>query len=271
MAGEIGSSRTSASPWRVPWLRVARRGFFFARFVAAVACAGADALFRSLTGRTRTVDRAAWLQRWSRLVLRSVGIRVTVKGTPPTSGMLVSNHLSYLDILVISSAHPFVFVSKAEVGSWPVFGILARMGGTLFVRRDRRTDVRRLNAEVITAVERGVVVVVFPEATSSNGHQILPFHASLLAPAVDNGWSVTPAWVGYQMPEGSVEEEVCYWRDMVFFPHLLTLISCSSITAEVRFGSAVRPSVDRKEFALQLRDAVADLGGLAPAPAPTPR
>lgn len=95
-------------------------------------------------------------------------------------GLLVSNHLSYVDVLVIGAITPAIFVSKNEARHWPVFGALARLAGTIFVRRDKRTDVARLAAEIKNALDAGVLVVLFPEGTSSAGARVLPFKSALL-------------------------------------------------------------------------------------------
>ena len=75
--------------------------------------------------------------------MRVLGIHIPVSGTPPEGGLLVANHLSYVDILVLSAVHPFLFVAKSEVREWPLFGLLARLAGTLFIRRDLPGDVGR--------------------------------------------------------------------------------------------------------------------------------
>jgi len=242
-------------------LRFFRLAVRLAGFVGIVAGASGDYLIRVLAGggRSGVRSRGEWLTRWSRRTLRVIHVQLQFSGAPPSGGLLVANHLTYLDILVLAAAHPMVFVAKSEVRAWPVFGWLARMGGTLFVRRDHRGDVSRVNAELAAAVAAGSVVVVFPEGTSSDGHEVLPFRSSLLAPAAAGAWPVTPAWIGYEMPEGSVEDEVCYWRDMVFLPHFLNLLSQPRINATIRFGRTVVAGTDRKRVALELHDAVVGL------------
>src|SRR6185437_308568 len=128
-------------------------------------------------------ERALWLQHCSRRILRIFKTQITASGTIPAKGLLVSNHLSYVDILIISSITPAIFVAKREVSGWPVFGPLARMGGTLFVDRGRRTLVGKTTDEIQSALDQGALVVLFPEGTSSNGQTVLPFKSSLLEPA----------------------------------------------------------------------------------------
>ena len=241
--------------------RFCRRWFRLAGFVGVILGALGDwvKVMALHPGGSRMQAKAEWLSRWSRRALSRLDIHVRCTGAPPRRGILVANHLGYLDILVLSATYPFVFLAKFEVRSWPLFGWLARMGGTLFVRRDVRSDVTRVNAELAAVVEAGLVVVIFPEGTSTDGHRVLPFHSSLLAPPATHGWPVTPAGIGYTMADGSVEDEVCYWRDMVFLPHFLNLLKKTRIDARVLFGPAITAGPDRKRLAREMHDAVVAL------------
>ena len=205
------------------------------------------------------VARALWLQRTARAHFRLFGGTVSVSGEIPQRGLLVANHLSYLDIVVIASVTPAVFVSKAEVRRWPVFGALAAMGGTIFIQRDRRTHVGEVNDEIEQALAGGVLVVIFPEGTSSDGETILPFRAPLLEPALRGGHELATAWIHYDLADGDPKTEVCYWGDHAFFPHLLNLLGKKNVRATLRFGKFHRATHDRKELAVQLRDAVLKL------------
>ncbi|MGE3308819.1 MAG: lysophospholipid acyltransferase family protein [Limisphaerales bacterium] len=199
---------------------------------------------------------AAWVQRWSRRSLSRVGIRVEAVGTVPTQGILVCNHLGYLDIGVIAICGPMVFVSKAEVARWPFMGSLARCAGTLFLRRDQRAHVAEISAAFRPIVEGGTVVAMFPEGTSSGGDSVLPFRPSLLEPAAANGWPVTPACIRYEVSDGLVSEDVAYWREMTFAPHFLNLMSKRWIVARVEFGNPIQGIRDRKELSRRLHGEV---------------
>ena len=205
--------------------------------------------------------RALWLQRWSRVVSRLIGLRLHHHGTPPSSGMIVSNHLSYLDILAYSALVPCVFVAKKEVASWPVLGLFARTAGTIFVDRTRRMKVADTNQQIAEALQAGTVVVLFAEGTSSGGHTVLPFRSSLLEPTVTFQCPVTPAAIGYFLDDGSVSDEVCYWRDMTLLPHLLNLFTKSTVRAEAAFETREPEThaLSRKEAALRLHHHVACL------------
>lgn len=208
--------------------------------------------------------RCEWMSRSARALMRCVNLHAEYSGRPPHAGLLVSNHLSYLDILVFGARLPSVFVSKADVRGWPALGFLAKLAGTLFVRRERRADVSPLNAQVAALVGAGVVVIVFPEGTSSDGQTVRPFFSSLLEPAVVGGCVVTPAFIRYRVADGVVEDEICYWRDMTFGPHFLNLLTKREIHASVRFGPPHPPhppARDRKQLARELHQAVCELSG----------
>lgn len=211
------------------------------------------------TPKNLRAARAAWMHRAARAHLKIFGGSVNFSGAIPKSGLLVSNHLSYLDIVAISSVAPAVFVSKAEVRNWPVFGTLAKMGGTIFIQREHRLDVGEVNSEIKKALADGALVVVFPEGTSSNGETILPFRASLLEPALRGGYEISLACLRYELDDGDAKTEVCYWGNHSFFSHLLNLLGKKSVRAKLRFGKFNRTTDDRKELAMQLRAAVLKL------------
>ena len=233
-------------------------GFALALALAAADYARAFISDRHLLALPR---RALWLQRWSRIIARLIGLQLHQRGTPPSSGMIVSNHLSYLDILAYSALVPCVFVAKNEVANWPILGLFARMAGTIFVDRTRRMRLVETNLQIAEALHSGTVVVLFPEGTSSDGETVLPFRSSLLDPATQARCTVAPAAIGYQLDDGSVPDEVCYWRDMTLLPHLLNLFTKRAVRTDVGFelveAGPLPPS--RKDAGKQLHDQVSSL------------
>jgi lyso-ornithine lipid O-acyltransferase len=199
------------------------------------------------------------LQGWATRVLRAVGVQVEVSGEPPTQGLLLSNHLSYLDILVYSSIVPVAFVSKAEVSDWPMIGRFARFCGTIFIRRQQRGNSLGANAQISKYLHAGVPVLLFPEGTTTAGKEVLRFHASMLQPAVDAAADVCPSALGYELPQGNPEFEVCWWGDMTLAPHVLNLLKKKEIRAKVSFGFPMPAFGHRKEVADQLRHSVLKL------------
>ena len=203
--------------------------------------------------------RAAWLSRSSRRHLKIFGYSASVSGDVPKRGLLITNHLSYLDVLTISAVTPAVFVAKSEIRGWPLFGWFAAIAGTVFVNRERRIHVGEVNREIETALAAGALVVVFAEGTSTNGDTILPFRTSLLEPAARGDHEITVGWLHYEVPGGNAGRDVCYWGDHSFLPHVLNMLGQKSIRATLRFAKFQRTTDDRKVLAVQLHDAVAQL------------
>ena len=207
--------------------------------------------------RARTRRRAFRI--WARGMTRTIGVRVVTKGEPPPAGVLVvSNHLSYLDIAVLGSVVPMVFVSKAEVRRWPLWGFAAALGGTVFVDRTKKRDVIPVLAEMQRALDRGDSVIVFPEATSTEGATILPFKPALLAAAAVSENPVHWVTLSYRTPQGSppARDRVCWWGDIGFVPHAVGLFALKRVYCTVRFGDAPVRSGDRKALAVALRRAM---------------
>ena len=123
---------------------------------------------------------------WARKMLAISGIELVLKGEPLATGpvLLVANHISWLDILVMHSAVYCRFVSKSEVKRWPLVGTLATGAGTLFIERESRRDAHRVLHHMVTHLQAGQVLAVFPEGTTSDGVSLLPFHANLIQAAI---------------------------------------------------------------------------------------
>lgn len=172
--------------------------------------------------------------------------------------LLVANHLSYLDILVLASTGHLTFVAKHEVASWPIVGSMCRFVDTVFVRRARGAAVNDALEAMVRALRMGRTVVLFPEGTSSDGREVLPFYSPLLEAARRAECPVGWAALAYDTPEdpGSETETVCWWGDMTLPGHLWRLLQLPAIEADVTFGDLLEPSDDRKALAADLRAAI---------------
>jgi 1-acyl-sn-glycerol-3-phosphate acyltransferase len=213
---------------------------------------GLPAFFRlRLSGESNW--RALWAQWISQRFLKMIDCSVRVAGEIPAQGLVVCNHLGYLDILVILSAHPATFVAKSEVRRWPFFGLLTTMAGTIFVERGRRAAVSAPLNFMVRTLKAGLPVVLFPEGTSSDGATVLPFRSALLEAASVASVAVTPVAIDYDLEEGSVADEICYWREMVFGSHFWNLLGKQGLTATLRFGAPRPWTAGRKEHARALR------------------
>ncbi len=203
--------------------------------------------------------RAEWLHRLCFKVAKVTGIRVEVIGALPASGLVVANHLSYLDIILLSAIARPAFVAKSEVAAWPFFGRCARYSGSIFVERERRGAVAEVAEKMRVVLAAGVPLVLFPEGTSSGGDSVLPFQPSLFAPVAELGGPVAACAIDYTLLGGSVPDEVCYWRDHTFAPHLLNLLSKTGLGIRIAFGPARVRTGDRKAIARELHAEVVAL------------
>ena len=190
--------------------------------------------------------RSLWLQQICRRVLRILKVEVKTQGPIPLKGLLVSNHLGYLDIFVLSAVVPAVFIARSEVKRWPILGWFAILAGTLFVRRSKRSEVARLNREVEHALDAGALVVLFPEGTSSDGRDVLPFRSSLLEPIARLKHPLSAACIQYSLPDGDAGADICHWGNAAFMPHLVNLCSKSRIHATVSFVALKQGPNNRK-------------------------
>lgn len=196
---------------------------------------------------------------WAKTIVQVLGIKIRTNAiVPATPFFLVSNHLSYLDIVVLASQIDCVFIAKREVKSWPVFGLLSRSMDTIFIDRTRAADIPRVNALIAATLQRGQNIVVFPEGTSTKGADVLPFKPSLLEPAARGNFPVAYASISYRTPPGEMPAylSVCWWGAMTLMPHLWGVFRLSSIDATVTFGRETLSAADRKELARRLHEAV---------------
>ncbi len=208
-----------------------------------------------LRGPVALEQRAQWMQFAGRTVLASLGVTYRFEGDPPKSGIVVANHLSYLDIAIFSAIMKCFFVAKAEISRWPYFGEAARSGGTLFVDRSSVTSAESVAAEIGERLALPVPVLFFPEGTSTDGSSVLRFHSRLFEPAIQAGAPVTAAAIRYVLADGSEERDLCWFGDDAFLPHLWKTLGTVGFVAEIRFGE---PKVysDRRAAADQTREEV---------------
>jgi 1-acyl-sn-glycerol-3-phosphate acyltransferase len=194
-----------------------------------------------------------------------LGIKMRLEGEPPSHGVIVGNHLSYLDILVYGAVLDGVFVSKREVKSWPLVGLITRFAGTIYVDRTQRSDSARVVDEMAAALAQGLTVTFFPEGTSTDGSSVMRFRAALFDAPLRTGDPIWPAGVTYTV-EGKtdlVPEYVCYWGDMVFGPHVLNFLRLHDVAAVLHFAAdPIYTATDRFDAAQRSQAVVADLVGL---------
>jgi 1-acyl-sn-glycerol-3-phosphate acyltransferase len=203
--------------------------------------------------------RARVLHAWARVVACGLGMRMETRGEPPRPPFfLVSNHLSYTDIVLLAAQLPCVFVSKAEVGNWPIFGAVCRSVDTLFIDRENKRDIPRVTAAIEKILRDGRGVIIFPEGTSGRGDRVLRFKPSLLEPAARTGLPVSYASLHYETPPGGppARDAVCWFGGAGFLSHVLGIVQLPWFRGTVTFGERPISGGDRKSLALRLHAAV---------------
>lgn len=194
-----------------------------------------------------------------RLALVVLGLRVTRRGHPSlTRGAIVANHASWLDILVLNAQAPLVFVAKSEVSAWPGIGWLARRTGTVFVAREAR-EAQQQAAHVAARIAAGDLIAFFPEGTSSDGQQVLPFNPTLFEALITAGTPVQPVSLRYTAPPGQEARFFGWWGDMEFAAHagcVLALASGGRVDVAWQAPIDAASGNNRKALARQAEDLV---------------
>lgn len=201
-------------------------------------------------GRGRCVRRVC------RVLMRVLGVRMTVRGAVPVAQsaecgvngegpgyMVCANHVSFIDIFILDAVLPCRFVAKKEIASWPVFGFIARGTGTLFIDRSRKRAVLEIADAMAGAINEGTNVLFFPEGTTGNGLELLPFHPNLFEAAVRSGAQILPVTLRYTL-DGKPSGLVSYAGDVALFTVLKRILFTPGLGVEVTVLDPV--SVDGK-------------------------
>ena len=189
-------------------------------------------------------------------MLAALEVEVNVSGSLPGGGMVICNHLGYLDVLVIAAHGPAVFVSTTAVRKWPIIGKLLERAGAILAERGNPRSAGKTAAEISEALANGLPVILFPEGTSSDGSSVLPFKPTLLQAALDSRAEVWPAAIIYEAVGGDMATDMCYWGDAVFLPHIIRLAGLKRASAWLAFGEAIPRFDDRKLAAKRLHSEV---------------
>jgi 1-acyl-sn-glycerol-3-phosphate acyltransferase len=138
---------------------------------------------------------------WSLTMLACLGVSLRIQNAHSSNtqhtALVVSNHISWLDILALQAATPVVFVAKSDIKSWPVLGWMVSLAGTCFIDRSRRTALRTVHSTLTAHLQKGQSVCIFPEGTTTDGKHVLPFHAGLLQAAIEAKVPVQPIRLNY--------------------------------------------------------------------------
>jgi lyso-ornithine lipid O-acyltransferase len=210
---------------------------------------------------------------YHRFVCRLLGVRVRATAAPVDARplLIVANHSSWLDISVITSLAPVVFVAKSEIARWPFFGVLAKLQRTVFVERDRRHKTGAVNAEIAQRLAEGDPVLLFGEGTAGDGNRVLPFRTALIGAARDaiaSAGHVSQVWIqplsiAYVSQQGIVlgrhlRPRATWYGKMKLTDHIGKIVRTGAVDVSVTWGEPILydGAVDRKVLARQLESAV---------------
>lgn len=192
---------------------------------------------------------------WSAGLLRRLGVRQVVQGQfRPGAKLVVGNHVSWIDIMAINAAEPSCFVSKAEVGRWPVVGPMVVLAGTILLERARRRDAMRVMGLLAQSLKDGRTAAVFPEGTTGNGHDLLGFHGNLLQSAIDADVPVQPVALRYSDARHAISPAAAYVGDISLLQSLWWVACARGMTVHLTVLAPQRVThADRRALAESLR------------------
>ena len=203
------------------------------------------------------------IQAWALAMLAKLAIKLVVKGVPPVHGplLLASNHISWLDIVVLHAARHCRFVSKSELRHWPLIGMLAAGAGTLFIERESRRDAMRVVHHMAERLQAGDMLAIFPEGTTSNGVDLLPFHANLFQAAIAAQAPVLPVALRFEDDASGLRSLApCYIGDDTLVGSIWRTLTAPALCAVVTFGEPQwAQDRNRRVWAADVQTAVAVL------------
>jgi len=206
--------------------------------------------------------RLALKRRWSRQLVLALGVKLETSQPSELMGLVVANHVSFLDIYVINALAPAAFVSKDDVRSWPLIGWLCDHTDTIFLQRGSRNAAHHARHELAQHLAEGRLVALFPEGTTSSGEQVLPFHSALLQSAVDTGTPVTPVALRYVDGDGNSCQDAAYVGDTSLLECLWSIASSRGLVAQTQVLEPIASSgKERRHLAAEAHRLIAQ--GLA--------
>ena len=213
--------------------------------------------------RQSKLQRHARVQVWALAMLDHLAIKLVVNGRPPVYGpmLLVANHISWVDIVVMHATRHCRFVSKDEIARWPVVSTLASAADNLYITRESRRDAMRVVHQMAECLKGGDVLAIFPEGTTGDGSTLLPFHANLLQAAIAADAPVQPVALQFvDAASGQISFAPCYVGDDTLWQSLWRTLCADNVQAVVRFGTPQRSQGrDRRAWAADLRETIAGL------------
>jgi len=199
------------------------------------------------------------LQNWSRQLLAILNIGILIEGQQPTKAgcMIVANHVSWLDIIVLNAIHPSRFIAKSEVRDWPVIGWLTRRCGTVFIERALRQNASTVNRRIGQLLNHGISIGLFPEGTTTDGKQVGHFHSALIQPAIDAGIRLQPMALRYQENDVEPGSAAVFVGEMTLAQSIWRILRCARQSALVAFTPAlITENTNRRVLARAAHEAI---------------
>ena len=222
-------------------------------------------IIRLRFSRLESPQRQQHVQAWAQRMLHALGIELSHQGPSVAGGpvLLVANHISWLDILVLHAAGYCRFISKADVRRWPLIGYMAHEAGTLFIERQSRRDAHRMVHFMAERLRAGDVLAVFPEGTTGDGLLLRPFHANLIEAAILADVPVQPVALRFvDALTGQISHAPRFVDDDTLVGSVLRTLAASGVQAQVLLGQPERHGGrDRRQWAQDLRHQVMRLRG----------
>jgi 1-acyl-sn-glycerol-3-phosphate acyltransferase len=205
--------------------------------------------------------RKKMVQHWCIRLLRILKVKVIIHGDPSTllgtkPYLLVSNHISWLDIHIINSIRPVIFVAKADVSKWPIFGYLASMLGTIFLKREKLSDIKRVIQLMKDKLANQEVVAIFPEGTSSDGKSVLPFKSNLFESAHQAHVDVLPITIQYK-ENAQYSNRAAFIGDMELIDSIKNILKSNHLVVHVHLSDSLSGHLTRQELASRAHQMVA--------------
>lgn len=202
-------------------------------------------ILKSGLGRKTLIPQA-----YNKCLSALLGLRITIQGPLPAHGLILANHVSWKDIPALNAVLPLSLIAKREVGSWPLFGALARLQGTIFINRESKRSIIASLKSMQARLQAGDTLVLFPEGTTHTGKSVLSFKSSFVAAAERTGTPVIPVTLIYQTQRGlpltlRQRPDVAWYGEGTLLPHLWGIMLGGPIGLTVIFHEPLQP----KDFA----------------------
>jgi 1-acyl-sn-glycerol-3-phosphate acyltransferase len=205
-------------------------------------------------------QRAQHIAEWAQALLSLLNVQLRIEGEPVKQGplLVVANHISWLDIVVLLAAQPVCFVSKSEVKHWPVIGWLATHAGTLYIERASRRDALRVVHRIAEGLQQGQIIAVFPEGTTTDGATVLPFHANLLQSAISVQAPVQSVVLRFvDEATGARSMSPVYVDDDSLLSSVWRMLSSPPVVAHLQFLPSVETQrMDRRQLAREMQQKI---------------